>query len=113
MKINILRAVYTGASVVHKLNELINTSHHPEQEDIINYNHYCKDDINVLVYDYTPIARGNILIKFPNKNWEILKMNTRIFKDISKLVIKKTPHISNKSNWLSSIRRSSLNSVEI
>jgi len=107
--IKLIKAKYSGHSVVSKLELLIGTEGLSYfKEDIVNFEDYDATKTNVLVFDYSPIKQGKILIKVPNGVWEVLKMNSKIFNRLKKLVDYKEPHSSVKSNWLSSIRSSSV-----
>jgi len=112
-KINVLRAKYTGANIVHELNRYIGTSKDISSEFLENPEAYNKNRVSILVYDYTPVVQGNILIKEVSGTWEKLRLNSKIFKALKNKVVLKESHISKRSNWISSIRRSNLNFIEI
>ena len=113
MKINILKAKYSGHDIVVKLNGLIDTNNELDTKYLKNPQFYNKDEINILVYDYTPVIRGNILIKYPNESWTRLRMNSKIFNLTKKRITYREVHPIKKSNWLHSIQQSKLNSIDI
>ena len=113
MEVYIIKGKYEGVNIVHKLNKLIGTYDVPDLNNLENPSFYNNDDVNILVFDYTPIIQGNILIKYPGKKWEKLKMNSKLFNYIKKQITYKSPHTSKRSNWISSIRVSSINTIKV
>jgi len=113
IKLNVLRAKYTGGNIVHELNRYIGTSKDISSEFLENPEVYDKNRASILVYDYTPIVQGNILIREVSGTWKKLRLNSKIFKVIKNKIVLRKPHISQRSNWISSIRRSNLNFIEI
>jgi len=113
MKVTVIRGKYLGASIVYELNTLINSNKDLDLSLVENPDFFNTSEINILVYDYTPIAQGNILIKRPGEKWEKLKLNSKIVNSIKKTINMHYPHGSNKSNILSSIRRSSINCITL
>lgn len=113
MKVNVLRSKYEGVSSVVRHNALIGTMLFPDKDSLENPNFMIEDEVNVLVYDYTPVRSGNILIKHPNKPWEKLKMNSKIFNQIKKHTEYRKPHAMRRSNWLASIMSTYIDSIDI
>lgn len=88
--------------MVHRLNSLVGSNDMPNKEDIDLSND------NILVFDYTPVTKGNILLIRPGGKWTKLSLNSKIINAVKREVPLKTPHSSNRQNRISSIRRSSI-----
>lgn len=112
-RVNIIRAKYTGGGIVIRLKQLLGTNESINNEDFENYPCYNSNEINIIAFDYTPVISGDVYIKYPNKVWEKLRLNSKIINKIKKNIVIRTPHISNKSNIIMSIRSSELNFIEL
>ena len=94
-----------------RLKQLLGTNESINNEDFENYSYYNDNEINIIAFDYTPVRNGDVYIKYPNKVWEKLKLNSKIINKIKKNIVIRTPHISNKSYIICSIRSSELNYI--
>ena len=110
MKINIV-SEYNGASSVRKIQRILGTLDFPELHNATNC--FDKTRINIFVADYTPVCAGDILIKYPDKVWQKLRINSKIVNQIMKRIEYREPHCFRKSNILASIKLSKIQSIEI
>lgn len=109
VQINVLRFKYEGFSSVIKLNSLLGTNNNPDSKDLENPDMIDDSKILIVVADYTPVIRGDLFVKHPGKTWTKLK-NIKIINDLKKNIFMKSPHATPRSNLLSSIRSSSIDS---
>lgn len=110
MKINIV-SEYNGISSVRKIHSILGTNIFPELLNASNT--FDLEGINIFVADYTPVQSGDILIKYPNKVWQKLRLNSNIVNNIMKRIQYREPHCFRKANILASINLSKINFIEI
>lgn len=104
-----------GVETVIKCNKLIGTNLVPIRMDLrsVNNTNFDLHTTNIIVYDYTPVISGNIIIRYPGTEWKKLKLNSKLVHTIMSKIQFKQPHAMRRANILASIKLSHIQYIDI